>query len=47
MPTERKLVLVTGANGFVGSHCVLQLLQLGYSVRATVRNQANVSLVKD
>lgn len=47
MPAERKLVLVTGANGFVGSHCVLQLLQLGYSVRATVRNQANASKVKD
>lgn len=33
-------VLVTGANGFVASHIVDQLLQLGYKVRGTVRNIA-------
>lgn len=32
-------VLVTGANGFIASHIVDQLLQLGYKVRGTVRTQ--------
>jgi nucleoside-diphosphate-sugar epimerase len=31
-------VLVTGGSGFVGSHCILQLLAAGHSVRTTVRN---------
>jgi nucleoside-diphosphate-sugar epimerase len=31
-------VLVTGGSGFIGSHCLLQLLAAGHSVRTTVRN---------
>jgi dihydroflavonol-4-reductase len=31
-------VLVTGGSGFVASHCILQLLAAGHTVRATVRN---------
>lgn len=31
-------VLVTGANGLLGSHVVDQFLRMGYKVRATVRN---------
>lgn len=31
-------VLVTGGSGFVGSHTVLRLLEVGYEVRATVRD---------
>ena len=30
-------VLVTGGTGFVGAHCILQLLQKGYSVKTTIR----------
>jgi dihydroflavonol-4-reductase len=32
------LVVVTGASGFIAKHIVLQLLNQGYSVRATVRS---------
>ncbi len=31
-------VLVTGGSGFVGSHCLLQLLAAGHAVRTTVRD---------
>ena len=33
-----KTVLVTGASGFIGLHCVDQLLSQGYEVRGTVRS---------
>jgi nucleoside-diphosphate-sugar epimerase len=36
--TTQGTVLVTGGSGFVGSHCILQLLAAGYGVRTTVRN---------
>jgi nucleoside-diphosphate-sugar epimerase len=32
------VVLVTGGSGFIGSHCILQLLGAGHTVRTTVRN---------
>jgi nucleoside-diphosphate-sugar epimerase len=33
-----ELVLVTGGTGFIGAHCIVQLLEAGYRVRTTVRS---------
>lgn len=38
---QKEKVLVTGGNGFLGAHCILQLLQRGYSVKTTVRSIKN------
>ena len=35
---QKNLVLVTGGSGFVGSHCIVQLLKAGFQVRTTVRS---------
>jgi nucleoside-diphosphate-sugar epimerase len=43
---SNELVLVTGGSGFIGAHCILQLLDAGYRVRTTVRSlkrEADVS----
>lgn len=36
--TTQKRVLVTGGSGFIAGHCVVQLLEQDYLVRATVRS---------
>lgn len=41
------LVLVTGANGYIGSHAADQLLGLGYRVRAAVRSSERAKWMKD
>ena len=35
-PNKRKKILVTGAEGFIGSHLVERLLRLNYEVNALV-----------
>ena len=40
-------VLVTGANGFVGSHLVEELLARGYQVRCMVRRTSHLDYVRD
>uniref|UniRef100_A0A0K0FK37 Epimerase domain-containing protein n=1 Tax=Strongyloides venezuelensis TaxID=75913 RepID=A0A0K0FK37_STRVS len=41
-----ELVLVTGASGYLASHCVFQLLAAGYKVRGTVRSLKNKEKIK-
>jgi nucleoside-diphosphate-sugar epimerase len=36
--TTMSTVLVTGGSGFIGTHCILQLLDARHQVRTTVRN---------
>jgi dihydroflavonol-4-reductase len=45
-PSET-LVLVTGGSGFVGSYCIIDLLNAGYQVRATIRSLSKSSVVKN
>ncbi len=40
------VVLVTGGSGFIGSHCILQLLAAGHTVRTTVRSLAREAEVR-
>lgn len=44
--SEQKTVLVTGGSGFIGSWCVIGLLQQGFTVRTTVRSLAREAAVR-
>ncbi|BFI95659.1 MAG: aldehyde reductase [Rhodanobacter sp.] len=39
-------ILVTGGSGFIGSHCILQLLAAGHEVRTTVRSRGREDAVR-
>ena len=41
-----KLVLVTGASGYVATHVAQQLLEAGHRVRGTVRSLKNEEKIK-
>ncbi|CAJ0944754.1 unnamed protein product, partial [Mesorhabditis belari] len=43
---QKSVVLVTGASGFLGAHCVKALLDKGYRVRGTVRSLKNAHKVE-
>lgn len=45
-PSESDLILVTGASGFLATHVVKQLIELGYRVRGTVRSLNNPKKVE-
>ena len=36
--SKKETVLVTGGSGFVGSYCIIQLLEEGYLVKTTIRS---------
>ncbi len=42
-----KPILVTGASGFVALHTIIQLLQQGYKVRATLRTLSREAEVRE
>ena len=43
---SRNRVLVTGGSGFIAGHCILQLLERDYLVRATIRSLAKEAAVR-
>lgn len=45
--SDRGRVLVTGANGFIGSFLAEALLEAGYRVRCMVRHSSNLRFVRD
>ncbi len=45
-PAAMNTVLVTGGSGFVGAHCLVQLLSAGHRVRTTVRSLAREADVR-
>ncbi len=44
--SAQQTVLVTGGSGYIGSWCVIGLLQQGYTVRTTVRSLAREAAVR-
>ena len=43
---SNSIVLVTGVNGFIGSHIADQFLTAGYNVRGTARSPSKADAVK-
>ena len=47
MASNNTTVLVTGASGFIGMHCILQLLEQGYTVKGTLRSKAKETYLRE
>ncbi|KAF6800137.1 NAD-dependent epimerase dehydratase [Colletotrichum musicola] len=43
MPSSDHTILVTGANGYIGTHVVGLALERGYNVRATARSESSIA----
>jgi uncharacterized protein YbjT (DUF2867 family) len=46
-PELSPLILLTGANGFLGTWILRTLLEVGYRVRGTVRSEAKAAALQD
>jgi nucleoside-diphosphate-sugar epimerase len=46
MPITSLPVLVTGANGFIVIHCIVQLLEQGYHVRGTLQTAIRLRMIE-
>ena len=46
MTTTPKLVLITGATGFIGFRTLIETLKAGYHVRAATRNESGIQKIK-
>jgi nucleoside-diphosphate-sugar epimerase len=44
---SKTLVTITGASGFIGMHCILELLRAGYRVRGTLRTMSRGDGIRD
>ena len=47
MQTHLKKVLVTGASGYIASHCIKVLLEKGFNVKGSVRDLKKVDIYKN
>jgi dihydroflavonol-4-reductase len=47
MPITSEPVLITGASGFLATHCIIQLLEQGYKVRGTLRTMSRENEVRE
>ncbi|USW58700.1 Putative NAD-dependent epimerase/dehydratase, NAD(P)-binding domain superfamily [Septoria linicola] len=46
MAPSNDTILITGGTGFVGSHCILQAIQAGFTVQTTIRSLQRVDDVR-
>jgi len=47
MENNQHRVLVTGASGYIASHCISELLKVGYKVKGSLRDLKRESQVRN